>query len=617
LIAIGGTGNTELVETELREITAIDGAVVTWAIGLSYDHDHRNANVTRTDLQPGIANLTRNIVIRSESSETVAHQRGHTMDMHMHCHQDLWNVEHYDLGRTIKRYDTPSGKIIDGAFNYIEFDADDGEATPFQSEAPTAQSNIQSRYPIHLHFGGFDRAKRNTVHGCTVRNSVGWGITHHGCEAFMNNNAIVHFEGAGMVSETGNETGEWLDNFSAGALTKVFLTPKNRHFPRGLKGDFFFDGYAFAMRSRALRCNANLAMDTSWGFTFYHRSSHNSMTPPIDHVTAHLDLKDLQGFYNSGHMPIADYPIIHFNDNESAGARGGGFFVTKPFGEQDHGVGVNIKRFKSWGFGDAGFLVEYIGQYALTDLDIVAPSTGGLRYGINVFANNAQVAVVRAKTEGCHIGINIDGTDTVRPDTLFDPVNEPRYMIVAHVTLSDTTALVDASSPGMTRIYATEPAYVEPTHTVPFKIGDWDGSTGYQLGFSNAVRDSLLMDSVGQAGGLPKPADNMAFPVDAPNSNIQGQLMRQFVLNKGYWMIDGAPFAVFPKYYADRLTGVPIKSFHGIALTGNLSGMINNGDYTIGSAPPQVAPAALTVSQGSVARACHTCGPEYYGQLDA
>lgn len=596
-IIIGGTGNTEAVETETRTITGISGGMVSWSGGLIYDHDHRNLNVSRTDLQPGVANLTRNIVIRSESPDVPPHQRGHTMDMHMMCHLDLWDVEHYDLGRTIKNLATPAGKMDEnGDFKYYDQVVASDAGAAFQTEAMTAQSNIQSRYVVHFHLVGFGKGLRDTVNNCTVRNAPGWGIVHHGCEAFMNSNIISDFEGAGMVSETGNEAGEWLNNFVLGAKNKTSTGPKNSEFRRGLKGDFFRDGHAFAMRSRAIRCNANFAQDASWGFVFYHRTDTGSITPSIDHLTPNLDLKDLQGFYNSGTMPMADYPIVHVNDNESAGMIGGGFFVTKPFAEQDHGLNVNIKRFKSWGFGGSGFMVEYIGQYALTDLDISAPAANGLRYGIFVSANNAQVSVVRPKTERCAEGIHFDGTDAVTGDENFDASNEPRFMVVAHTSLNDTTPIVyGKGSQSVTKVYVTEPTYIEPSHNLPFKIGEFDRGAAGEL---KNVATGVLTDTVSANGAIPKPADLMGMPVAAANNGAassQWFSLRTYLQTVGYYLVGGVAYAVFPKYFSDRVTGNWVKTWHGVEVIGSLGGYIDNGDYVLSASAPVVSPASLSV----------------------
>lgn len=593
-IIIGGTGNgTTTAETETRTITAINGALVSWSGALLYDHDHHNPDVTRTDLQPGIGNLSRNVVVRSESPDVPPHQRGHTMDMHMMCHLDLWDVEHYDLGRTIKRTDTPAGKMDDnGDFEYYEQVGASDVGASFQTEAMTAQSNLQSRYPVHFHQVGFRKSLRDTVNNCTVRNTPGWGIVHHGCEAFMNSNVITDFEGAGMVSETGDEVGEWLNNFVVGAKNQTANGPKNAEFRRGLKGDFFREGYAFGMRSRAIRCNSNFAQDASWGFVFYHRTDGDSITPSIDHVTQNLDLKDLQGFYNSGTMPMADYPIVHVNDNESAGVIGGGFFVTKPFAEQDHGLNVNIKRFKSWGFGQSGFMVEYIGQYALTDLDIIAPAANGQRIGIYVSANNAQVSVVRPKTERCAEGIKFDGTDAITDDAGYDATNEPRYMVVAHTSVSDTSAIVyGQGSQSVAKVYATEPVYVEPSHNLPFKIAEYDRGDATEL---KNVASGLQTDTVSAAGVIPKPADRMGMPVAGQAS--QWTAVRTYLQTVGYYTIGGTPYAVFPKYFSDRLTGDWVKTWHGIEVIGSLAGYIDLGTFTQSANAPTVLPASLSVA---------------------
>ena len=590
-IIIGGTGNTSTVETETRTITAISGAVVSWSGGLAYDHDHHNANVTRTDLQPGVANLTRNIIIRSEDGTVPNHRRGHTMDMHMMCHLDLWDVAHVDLGRTTKGDATPAGKIDEnGAFKTSGV-----SSGVFNTVTMTADANLQSRYPVHFHQAGFHKAATDTVNNCVVRGTPGWGITHHGCHANVNSNVVTDFGGAGIVSETGNEIGEWVGNFTAGSRAKDADTPKNTEDPFGLNGDMFRTGYGLAMTSRAMVCNSNFVQDASWGVVFYHRGS--GITPMVDHETANIDLKDLRTFMNDGSMPAEDYPIVHVTDNESAGMFGGGLFVTKSGAEQNHGLNVNIKQLKSWGFGLVGGWVEYIGQYALSDWDIIAPDTGTAE-GIHVGNQTGQVAVVRPTTERCAIGVGFSAQGGLIPNTEYDMMVNPRYMVVAHTSISDTSS-IDYGLEGMTvtRVFATEPAYPEPSHNLPFKLAEWDGSTSPDAGIS-AVASGVLTDSVSAVGFLPKPADNTGLPIASPDSGNMGIAVRDYADLNGFYTVSSVPYIIFPAYFADRINAANwIKTWHGIELTGPTGSYTDHGAFTTSASAPTVTAASLSVAE--------------------
>lgn len=590
-IVIGGTGYSTTVETETRTISAIDGAVVSWVDGLLYDHDHRNPSVNRTDLQPGIANMTRNVKIRSENSEVPAYQRGHTMDMHMMCHLKLDNVEHVSLGRTIKGDATPSGKIDENG----DFKTSGVTSGAFNTVEMTADANVQSRYSIHIHKAGQDKAETDSVVGCTVRDGKGWGITHHDSRALINFNVTAYIDGAGIVSETGNETGEWIGNFSTGMRNRDNDTPKNAENPMGLNGDFFRRGYCFASTSRAVINYLNFAQDGSYGHVWYHRAA--GLTPPIDHNVSDLFLKDLRTFRNDGTMAISDHPLIGANFNESAGMYGGGLFITKSGPEQGHGFMTNIHGFTSWAFNMHGAEIEYIAQYGVTDWDIIAPATG-LRVGLVIGNNTAHVSVVRPKTEQCLTGIQINGGAGITQGGEFNLTTEPRYVVVAHSSKSDGEKINYGNDGNLvTVVYATEPTYIEPSHTLPFKLGEWDGSAAPDAGIT-AAATGLLTDTVSSGGALPSPVDDLGLLTNSPNSDNDALDCRTYVQTNGYWNVSGVPYIIFPFYAHDRITGDWIKTWHGIEITGGAESAYNlEGTYTLSANAPAVSPASLSVAQ--------------------
>jgi hypothetical protein len=84
----------------MAEIT-IAGAVVTLSKGLDFAHP----NILKPDgtvvLRPRVANLTRNIVIRSENSDhPLTGTRGHTVDVGMGAIWDIRYNQFVQLGRT-------------------------------------------------------------------------------------------------------------------------------------------------------------------------------------------------------------------------------------------------------------------------------------------------------------------------------------------------------------------------------------------------------------------------------------------------------------------------------------------------------------------------------------
>lgn len=627
-IAIGGTGTTN-VETEVRTITAISGGMVSWAGGLLHDHDHKNPQVTRTDLQPGIANLTRNIRIRSENPSGHAWRRGHTMDMHIDAKADIWEVQHDGLGRTVKAFaanENPTGLITAaGQFRYFEHGTVEGSGVERLVTA-TARSNVQGRYGVHGHLLGFRKPFIDTYHGCVVTDVVGWGMVHHDCEARMDNNVVHDFAGAGIVSESGNETGEWTGNFvTAGRLKATAEDAKNAD-GLGKFGDFFRQSYGLAMRSRAIVVNANMVMDCSNGLVFNHRQNSlakDTTTPGKDLATSTVDIKNLQGIYRAkggttGIIKSEDYPIIHANFNETAGYSGSGIYVFKEGPAHGHGLNVNLKGHKAWAFRNSGVMVQYIGHYIISDADCIAAAGTPGSTGINVDANSHNVTVLRPRTERCAIGVgfnvvNSNGIQAVGPQ-FYNTTNDPRYKLVAHTSVDDTVARQGGSSTpqgNRLRVWATAPAEVEPTTNLPFVLGLVNRNTGVVTGaVTNGLeatttrwqRDSVSPD-VGKP--LPAPFDDLAIPYN--NTSAQenaaqatAQLAANYAALEGFWTYNGQPHVIFPMYFADGIYGTPAIFWHALQLNTAPPEATNNGTFVLASGRPVVQSANLTVAKGVI-----------------
>ena len=590
-IVIGGTSPTVQSESEERVITAISGALVSWADPLVHNHDHQYPLVTRDDLQPAVMNITRNIVIRSERDDLEPWRQGHTMDTRMHAEVSVYFVEGRDLGRTRKGPDVVTGQIDANG----DFERPSGNGSTLTTEPLTAQSNIKGRYAFHAHSFKFDQPVTATYYGCIARGVVGFGMVHHDGRAKMNNCGVYDFAGTGIVSETGNELGEWFDCYTIKSRVKRGDTPKEASLGGDVQGDFGRLGYGMFVRSRGLHVVGCMCMDVSWGFVGFHRTRANATIVGLTkHLRKDLDIKDLQGAYGGDEVAVPDHPFIHIANNEFAGCYGGGLFISKDGVEQNHGVSSNLRDLKAWSCRDRGLMVEYINQYVLTNPDIVAanPSFGGLRRGIEVGSQTFQVSIVNPKTERATQGIYFDG-GSVDALPAFDAVTNPRYMIAGHTSIDDTDAWVDNSAAKgnaeFLRIWPTAPTPVEPTVTLPFVVADWNGSTGFNQGISNAVASGAggtLSDTVSASAPIPNLTDALGLPINDPFSGNRAQYIRARAQEDGYWMYNGEPHVIFPLYLSDRLYGTVIKSIHAVRMTGSTGGYTNNGTYTVSANAP-------------------------------
>ena len=191
-IVIGGTEWTPVVnesQSEVRRITAISGANVTFVSPLEYDHSHQNDNLPAAtaddaDLQPGVGNLRRNVRFLGENPNSPFWRRGHIMVMHEYSETDWWGAELGRLGRTLKTATSLAGTIRNGNEFWIVTRDRPAPGEPvggvINAGPVTARSNLQGRYSFHFHFVGFNKAFRDVINDAAVYDVPGWGLVHHG-----------------------------------------------------------------------------------------------------------------------------------------------------------------------------------------------------------------------------------------------------------------------------------------------------------------------------------------------------------------------------------------------------------------------------------------------------
>ncbi|TWU44346.1 Cadherin domain protein [Novipirellula aureliae] len=189
---------TGLDRYESLTVAAIEAGQVRLQQGAQFDHlGARNASGELV-FSPHVANLSRNVVLRSENPTGV---RGHTM-LIGRAEIDIRYVEFRDLGRT-----------TNDPLNNTLFD-DDGHAYQIGT-------NQESRYPIHMHhlvgpIATPESGHQYTILGNAVHSSVAnskWGITIHGSHyGLIDQNVVYNFAGAGIVTEDGSESFNTISN---------------------------------------------------------------------------------------------------------------------------------------------------------------------------------------------------------------------------------------------------------------------------------------------------------------------------------------------------------------------------------------------------------------------
>lgn len=252
-------GRTRVFFNNVTNQAAIDQGLAT----LLWNHQRPDGETFDADeLSINVANLTRNVVVRS-SDPTVDNQaRGHFMVMH-NVNAEIHHAQFRDLGRTDKRL------VADDPAAIGNFDGSPGTGT-----------NPRGRYGLHMHRLGANSlaGPSATVAGNVVWGTPGWGIVHHDSHATVEDNVVFDVVGAGIVAEDGNELGLWrnnlvvkmtgdlVNNFDDGAF---FQTLRGPRFDLG----FFGSGYWVQGGGFGIRLEDNIAASTNGpGFDIVHNT---------------------------------------------------------------------------------------------------------------------------------------------------------------------------------------------------------------------------------------------------------------------------------------------------------------------------------------------------------
>lgn len=329
-IVIIGTGNGS--RDEERVITAINGDQITFNQALSYDHNPPQG----MDFDTYVGNLSRNVTFRSEDADGV---RGHVM-------------LHNGMGGS------------DGISNSVQFAAFEDMGRT-DASIGTSANNPAGRYPLHLHeIGTEPDSALNILNGNAINGAPGWGITHHSSHAAVNNNFVYDTVGSGIISEMGDETGEWLGNLVSSVDGDGVANPSSQS--NGfLVGS---EGAAYENQSRVIIQQDNVAANSHIGWNWSGRESFEF--PSInDGVHRKMFEREQVPFDPSPFDVALDHeepPIIDFNDNTVIGADTALRVFHRQYSDDTDTMSV-FKNFNVWGGGDAVHLDNYASNYQFMD----------------------------------------------------------------------------------------------------------------------------------------------------------------------------------------------------------------------------------------------------------
>jgi hypothetical protein len=242
---------TEPITSSQDERVTIDSSsppgssTIDFTSALIYDHVR-----PRSDLRLHLANLTRNIVFRSESSSIPL--RGHVMLMT--GTDDIHDVAFIGMGRTDKTRPLDDFIVTETATDYN-----------IVARSAATVTNRRGRYALHFHLNGTvpGSLPPSKVYNSVVDGTVGWGFVSHSSHVDFTNNVAYNFAGAGFVTEFGDELGNFTNDVAIrGTGDGEYLTNRivfgNAARPQPLT-DFAFSGDGFWFQGPAVSAINNVA----------------------------------------------------------------------------------------------------------------------------------------------------------------------------------------------------------------------------------------------------------------------------------------------------------------------------------------------------------------------
>ncbi len=286
-----GNDSDGILQTQDEEvtITAIDAesGVVTIDRALQYNHttpDYVGRDGIDNELSVYVGNSSRNVTISSENPDGV---RGHVMFMH-NADVEVRYAEFDELGRTDKSIPINTNELWDeNDWENRGPNIKNGPGDVVGTPRNPGDENPEGRYALHIHRTGAEEdAKLAILEGNSVTGSPGWGIVHHDSHAAIDYNFVYGVAGAGIVSEDGNETGQWIGNF----VTSTVGTGRDPGYKGDANvltlektGDFGIEGVAYESQARQILQQDNIAANskTAWMFN---TSETSTQGPTVDVV---------------------------------------------------------------------------------------------------------------------------------------------------------------------------------------------------------------------------------------------------------------------------------------------------------------------------------------------
>ncbi|QDV80333.1 Bifunctional hemolysin/adenylate cyclase precursor [Planctomycetes bacterium K2D] len=369
-IAIAGT-SAGGGEEELRVIRAISGRLVS-IDALAFNHVPLEAG-----LEVHVANLTRNVVIESESN--INSQRGHTMFMHnrdVHISYAAFN----GLGRTDKSF-TLTDPQVDSDWNLVDGTGD----------------NPRARYAVHFHRNGVtSTTPPSTVVGSVVNGGPGWGFVNHSSYVDFTGNVAYGVNGAAYVSEVGDEIG----SFDSNIALHTTGTTEDVH-SRVYRQDFGFNGDGFWLHSAALTVTNNVVSGSTGSAFFYYTRGLRFGGVETPFLAENLDDPSLAG--GDSTLPAMSVPIKQFENNVGYSSKVGLTFRYNLW-RSEHGARSVLSDSTFWN-NTTGVSLPYANRTILRDFTVIIDPTASTTFGVEGNGDTQDIYYDNLRVEGYRLGL--------------------------------------------------------------------------------------------------------------------------------------------------------------------------------------------------------------------
>ncbi|QOD61984.1 T9SS type A sorting domain-containing protein [Polaribacter haliotis] len=410
IITSGGNATGSSNGEDQVKIQSISGTSITLTSSLNKNHEGRPSE----DLHCYVGNLTRNITFSSPTTTNV-HQRGHVMAMHNDTNVQIKNTQFKRLGRTDK------SQLLDDFIwnNWLEPKVFISKISPLGQEIAEMRAipknemtNPRGRYSIHLHkLGTVFGAKMAQVTGNVVWDNPGWGITHHDSHANVSENVVYDVTGAGIVSETGSETGTWNNNLvvdiKEGHTTDPYTASLHHD-------DYLYSGDGLAMKGRAVLCKNNVIANAKRGVAVINM---NNSINNLDRLDAEALAKTRGVKYEVDNFPLSKNGYSKEGDGvmpvEASLIMENTIVINSNIGlrsiERDMGVNHESRsifdKFKVWG-ANTGFLINYQADYSFKDVYISGKNANN-SLGIDMWKHSHNQTFENITLEDLKNGIQV------------------------------------------------------------------------------------------------------------------------------------------------------------------------------------------------------------------